>query len=117
MKTACTEPEFKIALGLLVRIIDGALVQPYEPKKRRIRITNGTFWSKLGCRDGGVDALTAFGFVHAVNEHNQKVLQSGSINTVLTAQNLQQMYAMKLHVNPHPYNDAPMVFSQRQEFS
>lgn len=54
---------------------------------------------------------------NAILLHNQKVLQSGSINTVLTAQNLQQMYAMKLHVNPHPYNDAPMVFSQRQEFS
>ncbi|XQF91566.1 hypothetical protein ACOBV8_18285 (plasmid) [Pseudoalteromonas espejiana] len=39
------------------------------------------------------------------------MLQSGPINTVLTEQNLQQMYAMKLHVNPHPYNDAPMVFS------
>ena len=52
----------------------------------------------------------------AILLHNKKVLQSGPINTVLTEQNLQQMYAMKLHVNPHPYNDAPMVFSQRQEF-
>jgi len=53
----------------------------------------------------------------AILLHKQKILQSGPIKTVLTEQNLQQMYAMKLHVNPHPYNDAPMVFSQRQEFS
>ena len=53
----------------------------------------------------------------AILLHDQKVLDSGPINTVLTESNLQQMYAMKLHVNSHPYNNAPMVFSQRQEFS
>ncbi|WP_213609955.1 heme ABC transporter ATP-binding protein [Pseudoalteromonas sp.] len=52
----------------------------------------------------------------AILLHDKKVLDSGPINTVLTESNLQQMYAIKLHVNAHPYNNAPMVFSQRQEF-
>ncbi|MEZ7277637.1 heme ABC transporter ATP-binding protein [Pseudoalteromonas sp. 68 DY56-GL68] len=48
--------------------------------------------------------------------HQKQILASGATPDVLTEQNLNHIYAMPLHVKPHPLHDAPMIYSQRQEF-
>ena len=56
-------------------LVNNAFTQPDNPKLRRIRTGNKAFVARLGGKDGGVDALTAFGFVHGVDAKQQPMLQ------------------------------------------
>ncbi|MCK8125917.1 heme ABC transporter ATP-binding protein [Pseudoalteromonas sp. 2CM39R] len=49
--------------------------------------------------------------------HQKHILASGRTSDVLTEHNLKHIYAMPLYVKSHPLHDAPMIYSQRQEFS
>lgn len=75
IKADCSEADFLIALRTLVTLVNNAFTQPDNPKLRRIRTGNKAFVARLGGKDGGVDALTAFGFVHGVDAKQQPMLQ------------------------------------------
>ncbi len=75
IKADCNEADFLVALRTLVTLVNNAFTQPDNPKLRRIRTGNKAFVARLGSKDGGVDALTAFGFVHGVDAKKQPMLQ------------------------------------------
>ena len=75
IKADCNEADFLVALRTLVTLVNNAFMQPDNPKLRRIRTGNKAFVARLGSKDGGVDALTAFGFVHGVDAKRQPMLQ------------------------------------------
>lgn len=75
IKADCNEADFLVALRTLVTLVNNAFTQPDNPKLRRIRTGNKAFVSRLGSKDGGVDALKAFGFVDGVDAKHQPMLQ------------------------------------------
>jgi hypothetical protein len=69
IKAACNDDaDLAVALRTLITLVDKACTQPDKPKQRRVRIGTKAFMKQLGSKDGGVDALKAFGFVDMVDD-------------------------------------------------
>jgi type 1 fimbria pilin len=75
IKADCNEADFLVALRTLVTLVNNAFTQPDNPKLRRIRTGNKAFVARLGSKDGGVDALIAFGFVQGLDAKQEPMLQ------------------------------------------
>lgn len=65
--------DFIIAVRTLLKFVKNIVENPGIEKFRKVRTANSTFQSRLGCRQGGVECMRAFGF-RDVNENSENFL-------------------------------------------
>lgn len=62
------------ALATAQQILTNALTQPFNEKFRRVKTSNNAFQSRLAGCPGGVELLTAAGFVFVEDEQEETYL-------------------------------------------